>query len=1573
MFSAVFAEGTEDSPIGDYTVTYSSEGDTFIIRNTRSIDTVDITAYKLWSDAENQDGIRPREIKLQLKADGINKGTPVVVSEDDSGNWSYTWEKLPVNRDQGIPIVYTVVEAEEITGYSSSVSEDGLTVTNHHDPEMMELKVEWEWVDENNRDGVRPDTAEVSVYLGEENYGDLEFNKDDTSTKTITVPKYTPGEKGVPAVYEAKIKTLDDKYTGKKGTPSAGADLKMEGHYDPVKISVTASKQWEDYNNQDGKRPSTVTYALVTDNVEGDPVSVNVSDSPDFSYVWENLYKYRDQGVEINYSVVEKNSGAYTPSYSCEKSSEGVACVVTNTHEPSNIDLELTWIWNDDNDRDGKRQDTVTVEVFIGDLSVGTMTFDGVSEQETQILSVPEYVPGSEGERAEYTYVIHNLIDEYSDALNNSNPLKPVIIASYDPEKISVRASKSWLDENNRDGKRPDSLTYALVTDGVQGDPVVVTKEESPDFSKIWTDLYRYHDKGKEYIYSVAELNAGDYTPSYSCQERSYGIECVITNSLDIETKDLPIRWTWDDDNDRDGERQDNVVVEVYLGDELIGTVEFSGDDETSVKTITVPVYTPGEEGVPAEFTYVVKDLHSEYEDTLDNTDKNAPEIIASYEPKKTSVKASKQWSDNNNQDGKRPSSVTYALTIDGVNQEPVTVTSSESAQFEKVWTNLYRYHDGGIEYVYGVVELSQNDYVPSYNCNKSSDGSTVCIVTNTREVDTKELNITWIWDDDSDRDGKRQDTVHVDVYLDGEIIGTVTFPGGSETKTETLIVPENVPGKEGVPAEFTYVVRDLHSEYEDTLNDTDKLSPVIIASYDPELMSVNVGKTWDDDNNRDGARPVTVTWQLTKDGKPEGDPVTMPAENSSYTWNNLYVYHDHGIKYDYSVSELNVPDSYNATSERSDSGDSVNYQFTNSHDTEKLNVTPKIVWEDDDDRDGIRPETLVIRIIADDAATEYTFQTDEEEGWKHLFEELPKYNNGVEIDYAFEIIDKVNDYTYRYDPEDEWTIIYTHKPERVSFAAVVKWIDDDNMDGLRPGNVSVQLYANGEPVGDPHNVMSALANMSTGSTKMFRSSFRGDIYEITDKDDWKTEWTDLPRYIDKEEVVYTARQLDDLMPDYSTETEDFENCSVITNIHLRDKVDAPFIIIWDDLSNQDGLRPSEIELVIKDEDDFEDSKKVGTTEDELEDKFEDLVQNIDGKPVKYKIDLERVPDHYTAKIEVRPDGTTVITLKYEPGDLVTKSILDENGKKWSDEICFKWDVVTVRLVAFNSGRNTLYNVTVRDRLPKDATFILDSENMTEFNEAAGDKLQLIQGWFIQANIAELKPGEKRIITYKAKAYDPTSFGHLPAYFDFGNDKPLEMTAPNPARETNTVDPCRLTEPAAEPSGPKELPKTGFAPNVVTKLPNKSVHYQAYNQLRIRIPKLGVDAEILGVPYADGNWDVTWLGGNVGWLQNTAYPATTGAGNSVLTGHLTNHYGQPGVFSGLERLGYGDQIIIEAFGETFTYIVDETMTVYHDTPQVLSQNVDLPVLTLITCKFYNSQTNSYDGRIVVKAKLASIS
>lgn len=168
------------------------------------------------------------------------------------------------------------------------------------------------------------------------------------------------------------------------------------------------------------------------------------------------------------------------------------------------------------------------------------------------------------------------------------------------------------------------------------------------------------------------------------------------------------------------------------------------------------------------------------------------------------------------------------------------------------------------------------------------------------------------------------------------------------------------------------------------------------------------------------------------------------------------------------------------------------------------------------------------------------------------------------------------------------------------------------------------------------------------------------------------------------------------------------------------------------------------------------------------------------------------------------------------------------------------------------------------------------------------------------------------------------------------------------------------------------LPRTGFAPGVVTRLPKQRVDYSVYSQLRLRIPALGVDAEILGVPEREGDWDVSWLGDSVGWLQNTAWPASSKAGNAVITGHSYNYLGRPGVFSGLDRLSYGCSISVTAFGETFVYLVEDVQTVFADTPQVMSQKTDVPELTLITCKYYNEATNDYDGRVVVKAKLAEI-
>mgnify|MGYP000073678406 CR=1 FL=1 len=119
---------------------------------------------------------------------------------------------------------------------------------------------------------------------------------------------------------------------------------------------------------------------------------------------------------------------------------------------------------------------------------------------------------------------------------------------------------------------------------------------------------------------------------------------------------------------------------------------------------------------------------------------------------------------------------------------------------------------------------------------------------------------------------------------------------------------------------------------------------------------------------------------------------------------------------------------------------------------------------------------------------------------------------------------------------------------------------------------------------------------------------------------------------------------------------------------------------------------------------------------------------------------------------------------------------------------------------------------------------------------------------------------------------------------------------------------------------PKALPQTGFAPGVVTHLPAQPQHlaYIPYN-ISIEIPALNVKASIAGVPFEDGWCDVTWLGKGVGWLHGTAFPSWTD--NSVLTGHVYTADGLPGPFINLNRLKWGDQIIIHAFGQKYVYEV----------------------------------------------------
>ena len=169
---------------------------------------------------------------------------------------------------------------------------------------------------------------------------------------------------------------------------------------------------------------------------------------------------------------------------------------------------------------------------------------------------------------------------------------------------------------------------------------------------------------------------------------------------------------------------------------------------------------------------------------------------------------------------------------------------------------------------------------------------------------------------------------------------------------------------------------------------------------------------------------------------------------------------------------------------------------------------------------------------------------------------------------------------------------------------------------------------------------------------------------------------------------------------------------------------------------------------------------------------------------------------------------------------------------------------------------------------------------------------------------------------------------------------------------------------------PDRLPDTGFAPNRITKLPRQSISYADLGDLWLEIPALGVKIPIVGVPQTNGSWDVSWLGGQAGWLNGTAYP--TSSGDSILTGHVYDAYGQPGPFMHLNWLWYGQQIIVHAGNVQYVYEVREVLQVAPGAVSSVIKHEDLPWVTLITCRGYNEATDSYKYRVAVRAVLVEV-
>ena len=183
------------------------------------------------------------------------------------------------------------------------------------------------------------------------------------------------------------------------------------------------------------------------------------------------------------------------------------------------------------------------------------------------------------------------------------------------------------------------------------------------------------------------------------------------------------------------------------------------------------------------------------------------------------------------------------------------------------------------------------------------------------------------------------------------------------------------------------------------------------------EKTSISGQKTWNDNDNHDGKRPSKITVNLLANGSKVASKEVKPdAEgNWLYQFDNLDVVDDAGNLITYTVSEEPV-----AGYETSVEGTNI----TNSRTPEVTEVAVKKVWDDAENKDGLRPEKVTVRLLADgqEVAVKEITATD---NWQASFTDLPVYKEGKKIAYTI-TEDPVAGYTATIDG---FRVINRHTP----------------------------------------------------------------------------------------------------------------------------------------------------------------------------------------------------------------------------------------------------------------------------------------------------------------------------------------------------------------------------------------------------------------------------------------------------------------------------------------------------------------------------------------------------------------
>lgn len=752
----------------------------------------------------------------------------------------------------------------------------------------------------------------------------------------------------------------------------------------------------------------------------------------------------------------------------------------------------------------------------------------------------------------------------------------------------SLSVQKNWNDKNNQDGKRPDSLLVHLLANGEpKGDPVKLTA--TSDWKHTWKNLDAVDKNGNIIKYSVTEDTPSGYKQTSSAVASSnMSVTREKTSKDGVINVIISKQWP-------EGETHPKSLTVKLLADgkpiEKVQPAELNGSDNNkwTAKFMGLPeknkagsdiVYTAKVVKVGGYTSDVIKFGSASVTVTMhDSSDSTTIQLLANgtaIEGKTATLNEANNWT----------------ATIDGLekykNGEVIEYTA------EKVT-------DSGLIYDWQHIsaatsctgEVGDFTIVKKTNQNLKSNVGYVISRTDPNGTDPESISFQII-----DYKGNANSTMTLNADNNWQYTSGTSIPDGW-----TLRVSE-VDG---------YPVGGITTASSQTVTFTN--------THIPETVSVNGIKTWNDNGNADVLRPESIIVKLIgADNKEVARKTIFSKDDWKYSFTNLPKY-SAGKEIAYRVEE-EVDDKTATNYEATYNKDS--YDITNS---ELIHIAGTKTWDDDNNKDDIRPASITVKLLADGKEID-SRQVTAANGWKYDFGKLPKYAEGKLI--VYKVQEEMDERTaWYYDVKySGYNIINTHTPTPYTpvdnptreVSVTKTWDDHENQDGKRPTSVQVQLYADGKPTGDP-------VTLSAANT-------------------WQHSWPDLKKYTGDKEIVYTIKEVGDVTGYTPELTGDPETGFILTNKYTPKTTRYTVTKVWNDNNNAAKRRPTSIQVNL-----MQDGKVTGdpitlTEENGWKYEWKDLPKYKDGKELKYTCAEANVPNGYKSAITVTENGA-VITNSY--------------------------------------------------------------------------------------------------------------------------------------------------------------------------------------------------------------------------------------------------------------------------------------------------------------------------------------